>query len=189
MKTKKILRGLDHWECKASALFMPKFHRDRRQCQQLLLGQEAGNSVQITRLMTSSTVALCSNVSPWHRALAAWWGCWQELALCSALVGRVWRLCFWRVPAPDFLLLVLAETGDWIHREWGQGRNEMAYTMWQARRLVHRAHQKLFTISRIIWGEISEGLSMQNYFLAYKCDLELHRDIWPSRWFFFTFVS
>lgn len=39
--------------------------------------------------------------------------------LCSALGGQVWRLCFWRVPAADFLHLVLFKRGHWIHRQQG----------------------------------------------------------------------
>ena len=79
--------------------------------------------------------------------------CWQ---LCGVSVGQVWSLCFWRVPTADFLPLVLAETGDWTHREQGQGRNEMAYTVWQAKGLIHKTHQKVFTISRITWERFEE---------------------------------
>ena len=99
---------------------MPKISQQQKTMPAALVRKRDKELSTDNKTETSGTVALCSNVSPWHRALAAWWRCWQAWALCSALVGQVWRLCFWRVPAADFLLLVLAETGDWIHREQGQ---------------------------------------------------------------------
>lgn len=43
----------------------------------------------------------------------------------------------------------------------------MAYTVWQARRLAHKANQRLYTILRITW-EKDEGSNMQKHFWPMK---------------------
>lgn len=72
----------------------------------------------------------------------------------------------------------------------------MACAVCYARGLIHRAPWKFHSHLpeslgrdlRKIWV-YAEGLSVPNYSLAYGCDLGLQRDIWASRWLFFTFVS
>lgn len=104
--------------------------------------------------------------------------------LCSVLGGQAWRLCFWRVPVADFLLWVLPKRGHWIHRQQGQGRDKMAYPVWQARGGAdsQSTPENLLTISRITWEGSEEwgccgGIEYAKYFLAYERDLGLHRDM------------
>lgn len=76
---------------------------------------------------------------------------WATGSLMGTLAGtgilssawQVWRVMLLEGTSSRYPAFVLAEIGNWIHRQQRQGRNNMTYTMCHAGGLSHRAHQRL----------------------------------------------
>lgn len=160
------------------------FHSNTRQCQHLLFGQRD------KEFSTDNKTQDIRYSCPLFKCQPLTWDTGSPVAtlagagtLRSALRAQVWKLCFWRVPATDFLLWVLLKRGHWIHKQQDKGRDKMAYLVWQARGCTDsQSTQNLLTISRITWEGSEEwgfcgGTEYATYFLAYECDLGLHRDM------------
>lgn len=176
-----------------SSIRAKKFPSNGRRCQHLLFGQETGNSAQITRLMTSDTVVLCSNVSPWHGHWVGEVGCWQALALSARPRGaRCWGCafaecrrhisCFWSCQSQEIGSVDSEATGGikWSVLCGRQGADSQS------------TPEIVLTLSRITWERSEEewsfcrGAEGTKYFSALW--------MWPGEmrasWgMFSTFVS
>lgn len=101
-----------------SSIHAKKFHSTRRQCQHLLFGQrdkEFSTDNKALDIRHGCPLFKCQPLTGDTGSLVAMLA--GAGTLCSALGGQVWRLCFWRVPAADFLHLVLPKRGHWTHRQ------------------------------------------------------------------------